>query len=394
MNSTATWSYDNCEDNLLSDSLFLNQSIDDLQNSSLWKRLCPFLTILESVSECKTNKVVIDVPDLRMKSTSNALELNTKGFYKMSAVDTGLPEMICEYLAMGILRLRAHGYSTNMIMMFDEAWIVGDLLNTLVGVTSGNSPIGDWFVFHVDSKCSPYIPGPPHRDRPTADNTSFRNNHDEKSVILASSSIIDVKIDTNPSLSLAILPLSDNSSQSTITPLASPKYCSVWLALTDATPENSCLYLIPKDHDPGYGFAGDNVVGMGHVWGNILAQPLLQGGALTFSHRLLHWGSQPQPHAGRGRIALSLAFADPTFEVAYFDHAMYGPLPPMMLRLGLVAGQQIQYEHLAPLNMELLGIYRRIFHQSKQFFSLIYYEKISNASQFLVFKMKQQKKKR
>jgi hypothetical protein len=32
----------------------------------------------------------------------------------------------------------------------------------------------------------------------------------------------------------------------------SPKYSTVWLALRDATPENSCLYFIPRSADPGF----------------------------------------------------------------------------------------------------------------------------------------------
>jgi ectoine hydroxylase-related dioxygenase (phytanoyl-CoA dioxygenase family) len=32
----------------------------------------------------------------------------------------------------------------------------------------------------------------------------------------------------------------------------SPKYASCWLAVTDATPETGCLYVIPRAQDPGY----------------------------------------------------------------------------------------------------------------------------------------------
>ena len=31
-----------------------------------------------------------------------------------------------------------------------------------------------------------------------------------------------------------------------------PHYCTVWVALTDATPANSCLMVVPKDKDKGY----------------------------------------------------------------------------------------------------------------------------------------------
>jgi hypothetical protein len=37
-----------------------------------------------------------------------------------------------------------------------------------------------------------------------------------------------------------------------------------------------------------------------------------------------------------------MAFADASFEAEYFDHAKYLPFPPVEMRLGLVAGQQIQ----------------------------------------------------
>ena len=30
------------------------------------------------------------------------------------------------------------------------------------------------------------------------------------------------------------------------------KLTTCWVPLTDATPENSCLYAIPRAHDPGY----------------------------------------------------------------------------------------------------------------------------------------------
>ena len=30
------------------------------------------------------------------------------------------------------------------------------------------------------------------------------------------------------------------------------KYVTHWIALSDATPENSCLYVIPRRFDPGY----------------------------------------------------------------------------------------------------------------------------------------------
>ena len=108
-----------------------------------------------------------------------------------------------------------------------------------------------------------------------------------------------------------------------------PKYCSVWMALTDATPENSCLYVVPRTADSGYHGCGDAIEPYNVQ--NIVCQPILQGGLIVFSHRLLHWGSNPLAAAvavtvtppvlplgvpiKRIRIAFSCAFADQTYEV-------------------------------------------------------------------------------
>ena len=400
------WTYENCAECIMPELFFLNQTIEYLQEVNIWRLICPFLTVADRLIDCEREKSDTNMnvfrnlkdPPTSLESKANGKELTDRGFYKSLFTETALPDLICERLAMGIRRLLAHGYSANMILMFDEAWVVGDLLSTLVTGASGNAPIGDWFVFHVENTSS-YSPGPPHRDRPTADKTSFRPTEATLPVVVIDTPLpvvittvasIQTESEIVTEISVVTVGTSVVAIEETLI-LGAPKYCSVWLALTDATPENSCLYFIPKDDDAGYGLSGDSITDMGHMWQNIVAQPLLQGGFLTFSHRLLHWGSRPQPNSGRGRIALTLAFADPTFEEAYFDHILYGPLPPLMLRLGLVAGQQIQYEHHAPLEKHTLGLYRRIFHQSKLYFLPTYYEKISSAAQFLVFIMKQKR---
>ena len=52
-----------------------------------------------------------------------------------------------------------------------------------------------------------------------------------------------------------------------------PKYLTCWLPFTDASPENSCLYVIPKSADPSYmaGCAPDHARATA---AGLLAQPL------------------------------------------------------------------------------------------------------------------------
>ena len=106
-------------------------------------------------------------------------------------------------------------------------------------------------------------------------------------------------------------------------------FTTAWIALSEAPPEASCLYFLPKGRDDGYEGPGDNVreaIAGPIGWPRIQAQPCVQGDCLVFSHRLLHWGGEADCDAPP-RVALSFSFADPLFEVAAFDASLL-PLPP------------------------------------------------------------------
>jgi hypothetical protein len=300
--------------------------------------------------------------------------LNNDGYYRLSKSEVASPEGIAANLALGVTVLNAHGYPATAIMMYDEAWILGSVVQSLVQPSSRNEPINDYYVFMVDAD-STYTPGPAHRDRPSADDSSFRH---------AVVDPIDLSNPTNP------LDPTDPTDPVCVSPELTPegpepKYVSVWVALSDCTPENSCLYVLPRRSDPGYHGVGDAV--QPYSVQSIVCQPILQGGLLVFSHRLLHWGSYPVKGQERtARIAFSCAFADSSFEGSYFDNDLYLPFPPLGLRLGLISGQQIQYAHLVPsLTKEELKLHQRIFCSQKNFFADKYYQKIASAAQFLIF---------
>ncbi len=365
------WSFENGTADIDPELCFHVQSIQSLLDPEYWKKLCPFLSISDSgsdedsairsssLSKCRD----ADCAALR-SADALGVALTDRGYFRLPSGELNFSHELFDRLAVGVRRLVAYGYPPTFILMYDEVWLVGDHINTIMTATSGNNPIGDWFVFYVDPLAdNGYMPGPPHRDRPSAGLESFRQ------------------------------------------PGGEPKYCSVWVALTEASPESSCLYVVPRINDDGYVGPGDCIARSGEGspnWQNFVAQPLQVGGMLAFSHRLLHWGSNPQPHTildSRSpsslfpRIALTFAFADDTFENPYFDHARYLPHPPLGLRLGLIAGQQIQYEHLAPLHKHTISLYRRIIFSQKDFFNSEYFEKISSAIQMLLFQRSQEKGK-
>jgi hypothetical protein len=131
------------------------------------------------------------------------------------------------------------------------------------------------------------------------------------------------------------------------------KFATQWIALTDATPENSCLYVIPKGSDPGY-LGGDTededplrrALPNKEAFQQIRALPRQQGQSVLFTHRIIHWGSARDPASRQPpRIAISFVCSDPTFEKPYVDPAYFTSekAPPFHIRMLLVCAQLLIY---------------------------------------------------
>lgn len=141
------------------------------------------------------------------------------------------------------------------------------------------------------------------------------------------------------------------------------KYVTLWLALSDATPENSCLYVIPKGSDPGY-TDGDDANGESENEGNeadplqralnskesyqnIRALPRRAGQAVLFTHRIMHWGSRGNAENDKvtPRIAISFVSSDPSFESPYINPSYFAgaTIPPFQIRLLLCCAQLVIY---------------------------------------------------
>ena len=169
------------------------------------------------------------------------------------------------------------------------------------------------------------------------------------------------------------------------------KYVTMWLALTDATPENSCLYVIPKQFDPGY-TKGDDCGDGGNdsdpltsalpdkqAYQNIRALPRSAGQCLLFTHRILHWGSRgnPNSHIKTPRIAISFVSSDPSFEKPYIDWSLIGSrLPPFKLRLLLVCAQLLTYYQRYNLPKECIKLFHDYVKDNKLFLEETYRKKV------------------
>ena len=133
------------------------------------------------------------------------------------------------------------------------------------------------------------------------------------------------------------------------------KFVTQWIALSEAQPENSCLYVIPKWQDPGY-INGDDGPGAEDPlrralpakddFQHIRAIPRSQGQSLVFTHRIIHWGSARNGNSKMPpRVAISFVCSDPSYEKPYIDPKYFTDSvnPPFHIRLLLVCAQLLIY---------------------------------------------------
>jgi hypothetical protein len=87
-----------------------------------------------------------------------------------------------------------------------------------------------------------------------------------------------------------------------------PELVNVWVALTDATPERSCIHFVPLDSDPGYPHElerGDAPLDA------VRAVPARAGDALYWNANVLHWGGGCSARAAGPRRSCSYTLARP-----------------------------------------------------------------------------------
>ena len=247
------------------------------------------------------------------------------------------------------------GVPSSFLLAYDEPWLLAHQVKELLWMVTGNAQIFDWYFFYVDPSHPKALSAgwPPHRDRMNADASSFRGD-------------------------------------------GTPKYCTVWIALSDANPENSCLSVVPRGVDPGY-LTGDGdtnplsvIFSKPEAFQAIRALPVPAGSLICFSHRLLHWGSKPNPHSqAPPRVALSFAAASDDFEKPYLD-PKYLPKPPLELRIGLVCGQILAYGMNVDPGKEAAHTYFEAFRTVVQEFNQDFVSKVAAARNWLVAKYREE----
>jgi len=318
----------------------------DWNNVDLWRNICPELSIQPMSNHNEMDKVVIkDKPLLDFEEISS--DLLTDGYSLLDDFGAFISPKLIEKLTRGIVQLKEKGWPASMILLFDETWMLAQHAAKIIQSCTHPENIlnFDLLAWHIDPSAGE-SGFSPHRDRQPENVMSSFHQSDHSTV-------------------------SRNN-------LGHAKYVTLWLALTDATPENSCLYVIPAINDPGYLEGDDNdedqdqlpdevnapresfgkpaiISNQGPLqralrfkesYQNIRAIPRNAGQAVLFTHRIMHWGSKGNPRKkGSPRIAISFVASHESFEKPYVkpEYLSKSKLPPFEIRLLLVCSQLLIY---------------------------------------------------
>lgn len=291
-------------------------------NPKFWLSICPWLHCgdlkMEAAAKAKVFKYA---EDRGLAEEGVTLKENLIRDGVISIEGGRLPWAVdLAGVARGIMTLVDRGFPPILIMAYDEPWVMSAQMEQLSGaVTGGNTVAFDWSAFCVraaKSAAQDSAEGrsvvtptgwPPHRDR--GSNKSAINGFRED---------------------------------------GTPRYITLWVPMTDATPQSSCLMMFPRRRDPGYRRGDRGGSEISYIFRRpedlqyIRAFPVAAGGILAFNHRIFHWGSAADSRAPAPRVSIAFTATDPSFEPPCFAKPVL-PMPPLGVRLALAGAQALRY---------------------------------------------------
>lgn len=261
----------------------------DLCGPGYWRAICPGLHVGTLPQQGPTT------PRQTLERLSQRME--KEGYF--SDHDEALI-VLAPKLAAATQRIVDLGLPSVFLWMYDETWACFQRVRPVLAHLLGDDfrVLPNFWAWHVD---------------PTKGQTGWRPHRDLGSKSLA--------------------------------PDGSPLSLTCWIPITEATPMNSCMYIVPADLDPHYRDP-DSVKhndAEGHA---VRALPAKPGEYFIWNQAVLHWGSRSSPFAESPRISAALEFQRgdaPPFATPFVEGEMF---PQFGQRLRLVARQILHYQHL------------------------------------------------
>ena len=274
--------------------------LEKLADPAFWRARFPDLTIGAPAQDFTA------IPLANEPAVVAGDRMRREGYFQGS--DPGLADLAAP-LAEAVTELAAIGAPPVFIFLFDQAWAAFNRQTRMIASLLGPDyqVLPDFWAWHVDPKGGE-AGWRPHRDR------GFRS----------------------------------------LAPDKTPLSLTVWIPLTPATPDASCMYVLPADRDPTYGTERDGQYQIDLP--AIRALPVAPGDWLCWNQAVLHWGSQSSSFAASPRVSMALEFQRGTMPP--LNQPLLGtlPEPDFEFRLKLICKQILQYAHMYPLSPELAAV--------------------------------------
>jgi len=290
-----------------------NRHITDFGRAEFWESLNPGLT-------------VTDFPFMKSLSLlgescrgiNYVQQVKKEGYFKLDSV---IPRPEIDSMAKAMARISELGLPPIFTYVYDEFWQIYHRLSPLMLPVFGNNYRmieNQWaWNFPPDSDSSGF---PPHRDGGAVDYDWFPEG----------------------------TTLRDNGL---------PLLATIWIPLTDVTPLNSCMYLLPIDKDPHVPDNLDKTSIKQENIQDIRALPCKAGSVLCWNTNVLHWGSNGSEHASEPRMSIATYLLSDGLRrtTKSFSLATAQPLP-LAYRLRLIGLNMAQYGgHLMNCPPDLTG---------------------------------------
>lgn len=229
-------------------------SLAGAENSAYWLGLNPQLSITDRPFQ--PSLAQYSLPDEEL--SQHVLQFKKEGYTKTRAV---LDANEIALLRQGVENIVAAGLPPVFVFIYDEFWQVYKKLSNVLAPIFGKNynlttNVWAWYV-PPDDVSSGFKP---HRD--------FNN-------------------------------------PACVMPDGLPGIGTLWIPLTDVTPLNSCMYVLPTDRDPCYPHdVADYNIGYAEIQG-ARALPAQAGSLLSWNSLALHWGSHSSVFAKEPRISFA-----------------------------------------------------------------------------------------
>lgn len=126
---------------------------------------------------------------------------------------------------------------------------------------------------------------------------------------------------------------------------------SLWVPLTDATPDNGCMMVLPKELEMAYDPPITDPDQIHQSAG--LSLPAQAGSVLGWAQDVYHWSGSVTANAESPRISLSLEFQNPAFSPLAEPLLDAANPPPFAERLALIRAQIPKYRHMESVDTDL-----------------------------------------